>query len=65
MKTTLRLALLGVVSVSASSQPGIAGQAAAASQSMPVFQVDPSWPKLPNNWVMGIVSSVTVDRHDH
>ena len=32
---------------------------------MPVFQVDPSWPKLPNNWVVGTVSSVTVDRRDH
>jgi hypothetical protein len=65
MKTILGLALLGVVIAAASSQLAIAGQAG-ASQSMPVFQVDPSWPpKLPNNWVMGIVSSVTVDRHDH
>jgi len=32
---------------------------------MPVFEVDPAWPKLPNNWVTGTVSSVNVDRHDH
>jgi DNA-binding beta-propeller fold protein YncE len=32
---------------------------------MPVFEVDPAWPALPNNWVLGVVSSVTVDRRDH
>src|SRR5438874_4371390 len=29
-----------------------------AGQRMPVFEVDPAWPRLPNNWVLGIVSSV-------
>lgn len=35
---------------------------------VPVFEVDLSWqwpPKLPNNWVVGIISFVAVDRHDH
>jgi hypothetical protein len=32
---------------------------------MPVFEVDPTWPKLPNNWVMGDPSSIAVDRHDN
>ena len=32
---------------------------------MPIFEVDPTWPKLPNNWVTGVVSSVAVDRRDH
>jgi hypothetical protein len=32
---------------------------------VPVFQVDPSWPKIPNNWVFGEVSSVSVDSKDH
>jgi DNA-binding beta-propeller fold protein YncE len=31
----------------------------------PVFEVDPSWPKLPNNWVLGHVAGVATDRHDH
>src|ERR1043165_981893 len=31
----------------------------------PVFEVDPSWPKLPNNWLMGHVASVGVDSRDH
>lgn len=32
---------------------------------VPLFQVDPGWPKLPNNWVMGVVSAVAIDRHDN
>jgi hypothetical protein len=66
MKTTLlRLTLLGLVIAAAVSERENAAMAQGASRSMPVFQVDPSWPKLPNNWVVGTVSSVTVDRRDH
>lgn len=38
---------------------------AGAGKKAPIFQVDPSWPKIPNNWVLGEVSSVAVDRQDH
>jgi DNA-binding beta-propeller fold protein YncE len=32
----------------------------------PQFQVDPFWPKpLPNNWIIGQVAGVAVDRRDH
>jgi hypothetical protein len=65
MRTTVRLTLLGLVIVAAAGQREIAVLAQGAGQSMPVFQVDPTWPKLPNSWVMGVVSSVTVDRRDH
>src|SRR5260370_6908374 len=42
----------------------IAGTASA--QEVPKFKVDPSWPKeLPNNWIMGQVGGMAVDRHDH
>jgi DNA-binding beta-propeller fold protein YncE len=37
----------------------------ARAREVPVFQVDPSWPKVPNNWVFGEVSSVSVDAQDH
>jgi hypothetical protein len=40
-------------------------QGSSAPSAMPVFEVDPSWPNLPNNWVLGVVSSVTVDKRDH
>jgi DNA-binding beta-propeller fold protein YncE len=43
--------------------------AASAQQSgtvkPPTFQVDPSWPVVPNNWVLGEVSSIAVDGRDH
>src|SRR5262245_16420562 len=35
---------------------------------LPRFEVGRSWqwpPKLPNNWAVGIVTWVAVDRHDH
>jgi DNA-binding beta-propeller fold protein YncE len=32
---------------------------------MPVFEVDPSWPKLPNEWGLGQTPSIAVDKHDH
>jgi hypothetical protein len=33
---------------------------------VPVFEIDPSWPKaLPNNWTFGEFSGVAVDSHDH
>jgi len=33
------------------------------AQEPPKFKVDPSWPKeLPNNWIMGQVGGMAVDR---
>jgi hypothetical protein len=31
----------------------------------PQFRVDPNWPQIPNNWVLGEVTSISVDRNDH
>jgi DNA-binding beta-propeller fold protein YncE len=36
-----------------------------ADQKMPAFEVDTAWPRLPNNWVLGQVPGIAVDRHDH
>ena len=37
-----------------------------AARDRPRLRGDPSWPpKLPNNWVLGHVASVAVDRDDH
>jgi hypothetical protein len=43
------------------------GQALAAqsAKQAPIFEVQPGWLVLPNNWVMGVVSAVAVDRRDH
>jgi hypothetical protein len=38
----------------------------AAQKASERFVVDPFWPKpLPNNWILGQVANVFVDRHDH
>src|ERR1700733_10632690 len=38
----------------------------AGSNSPPQFQVDAFWPKpLPNNWILGQIGGITVDRFDH
>lgn len=37
-----------------------------ASSQVPLFQVDPLWPKpLPNHWILGSVTGVSVDAQDH
>jgi hypothetical protein len=38
---------------------------AQGARAMPRFEVDASWPQLPNNWVLGQVPGIAVDRHDH
>ena len=32
---------------------------------VPRFEVDPSWPTIPDGWVLGVVASVAVDDRDH
>src|SRR4026207_1816388 len=36
-----------------------------SSLKVPMFQVDAAWPSIPNNWVLGEVTSISVDRRDH
>src|SRR4051812_21041118 len=31
----------------------------------PQFQVDPFWPKMPEQWILGQVAGITVDSRDH
>jgi hypothetical protein len=31
----------------------------------PSFKVDPGWPQIPDNWVLGEMTSISVDRNDH
>ena len=40
-----------------------AAQQAAARP--PAFEVEASWPTIPNNWVLGEVTSIAVDSRDH
>ena len=63
---TLMLALgIAEMALTARSQQRDQGAAAGSAQ-VPMFQVDPMWPKpLPNGWVIGSVIGVAVDSQDH
>lgn len=37
----------------------------AVGRQIPRFRVDPTWPKVPGQWILGIVSSSAVDAQDH
>jgi DNA-binding beta-propeller fold protein YncE len=37
----------------------------ASALKAPSFTVDPKWPTIPNNWVLGEVTSIAVDKRDH
>src|SRR5262245_58485970 len=50
-----------VAAVAAASHDGAHAQA----RKVPVFEVDSTWPKLPNNWVVGRVASVAADSREH
>ena len=60
MIAILRRALLVTlaIGVSLGAQP-------ASPLKVPMFQVDAAWPSIPNNWVLGEVTSISVDRRDH
>jgi len=62
------LALVAFAVVMGTS-PRLLGRAAAAQGSnagkVPTFEPDPAFPKLPNNWVLGNVAGVAIDRHDN
>jgi DNA-binding beta-propeller fold protein YncE len=56
MKRTLPIAVASLLLASSSM----------LGQSAPTFQVDPLWPKpLPNHWLLGSVTGITVDAQDH
>ena len=39
--------------------------AQAQRKTAPAFQVDPTWPKMPRQWILGQVSGLAVDARDH
>jgi DNA-binding beta-propeller fold protein YncE len=36
-----------------------------SARAVPKFEVDPSWPKIPNGWVLGQVASAAADERDN
>jgi DNA-binding beta-propeller fold protein YncE len=57
-------AFIGVLAALWASERAIE-PAASAQKRAPSFQVDPMWPKLPKQWILGQVSGVAVDARDH
>jgi len=37
----------------------------AQARAMPMFEVDPSWPKVPSKWKLGDASSIAIDAQDN
>ncbi len=60
MKHLLFAVLAALVAATATS-----GLLAQTPPKAPTFVVDAHWPQLPNHWVLGEVTSISVDRHDH
>jgi hypothetical protein len=57
--------LLALIVTLAAGRPP-AGADETSAPVVPVFAVDPFWPRpLPNNWLMGQAAGVAVDRRDH
>jgi DNA-binding beta-propeller fold protein YncE len=65
--TRIVVALIGVTGafMAAASGLGHAASKDAAPNGVPIYEVDPKWPVLPNEWVTGPVSSVATDRRGH
>lgn len=42
-----------------------AAQPVPQQESIPLFELDPSWPKLPAKWKFGAVSNIAIDAQDH
>src|SRR6516164_584276 len=63
----LCLAMTAFAASSALAQTQIVNSAEVAKiGGIPQFLVDPFWPKpLPNNWILGQVAGIRVDRFDH
>lgn len=63
---SVKFAAIALVAFAVIGQ-GARGSSAAAQSAgqVPLFQVDATWPQLPNNMATGLVSSVAVDKDDH
>jgi DNA-binding beta-propeller fold protein YncE len=57
--------LAAVLSAMALSGEAIERAAATQRNSGPTFQVDPMWPRMPPQWILGQVSGLAVDSRDH
>jgi DNA-binding beta-propeller fold protein YncE len=45
--------------------PGVPAAAQQQPRALPTFTVDPSWPKVPDNYKLGDISSIAIDAQDN
>ena len=67
-RTAARFAFICLVIVAGIGQQVFGGASSATdsgARGVPKFEVDPTWPQLPNNWVLGTSINVSIDRRDH
>src|SRR5215468_152859 len=64
MRTISLLVLLTVFTAALLIATASLGIGAQTPPRAPRFEVDPNWPQIPNNWVLGEVTSISVDRND-
>jgi hypothetical protein len=63
---TLKFApVLGLLAAVVASSWVIGGNAAAQPDSLPTFEVDKSWPKVPDRYRLGDISSIAIDAQDN
>src|SRR4051812_20066699 len=60
-----RVAAAGVVLVTLVTTGVMSQRARSATPQRPIFQVDPTWPTIPDGWALGQVSSAAADASDH
>jgi hypothetical protein len=61
MKATALVALFSAFAIG----EGVIERAAHAQRRAPSFDVDPRWPKMPSQWILGQVAGLAVDARDH
>lgn len=59
------LAFVVVFAALAAAERQMTRLAAQQPPAPPRFQVDPFWPKMPKQWILGQVAGITVDSRDH
>ena len=56
---------VAVLTIAVPRRTTIAQSRQAETREVPKFEVDPSWPKIPNGWVFGQVASAASDEQDN
>src|SRR5689334_22199464 len=59
------VAWMMTIAVLAAAERVVEKAAHAQKTAAPGFQVDPFWPKMPPQWILGQVSGLDVDAQDH